>query len=157
MKTALFMIGKTDHSFYAQAIEDYRKRISRYLPFETVVIPDLRNTRNLPEALQKEKEGELIFKYLQPGDYCVLLDEKGKEYTSENFAAYMENKMHTVSKRLVFVIGGPYGFGEKVYEASQESLSLSKMTFSHQLIRLLFAEQFYRAMTILHNEPYHHR
>ena len=117
----------------------------------------MRNTRNLSESQQKEKEGELILKSLQPDDYCVLLDEKGKEYTSEAFAAYMENKMHTVRKRLVFVVGGPYGFSEEVYGASSESLSLSKMTFSHQMIRLLFVEQLYRALTILHNEPYHHR
>lgn len=128
-----------------------------YLPFELLVIPDLKNTRNLSESQQKEKEGELILKNLQPGDYCVLLDEKGKEYTSEGFAAYMESKMQRVRKRLVFIAGGPYGFGQAVYGASSESLSLSQMTFSHQMIRLLFVEQLYRAMTILQNEPYHHR
>jgi 23S rRNA (pseudouridine1915-N3)-methyltransferase len=104
----------------------------------------------------KEKEGELILKYFQPGDYVVLLDEHGKEYTSMEFAEYIEKKRHTVSKRMVFVIGGPFGFSKKVYDAAHEQISLSRMTFSHQLIRLIFVEQLYRAMTILGNEPYHH-
>jgi 23S rRNA (pseudouridine1915-N3)-methyltransferase len=157
MKIALLMIGKTDNACYVQVIDDYRKRLSRYLPFEIVTLPDLRNTRNLSESQQKDKEGELILKALQPGDYCVLLDEKGETYTSEGFAAFLESKMQAARKRLVFVIGGPYGFSREVYGASQESLSLSRMTFSHQMIRLLFTEQLYRAMTILNNEPYHHR
>ena len=120
------------------------------------VIPDIKNVRNLSESQQKEKEGELILKTLQPGDYLVLLDEKGKEFTSVQFSAYMERKMHTVPKRLVFVVGGPYGFSDAVYKAAAEKISLSKMTFSHQMIRLIFIEQIYRAMTILSNEPYHH-
>jgi 23S rRNA (pseudouridine1915-N3)-methyltransferase len=157
MKIALLLIGKTDNGVYAQAIDDYRKRASHYLPFEILVIPDLKNSRNLSDSQQKEKEGELILKALQPDDYCVLLDEKGKEYTSEGFAAFLENKIHTVRKRLVFVIGGPYGFSRDVYDVSSERLSLSKMTFSHQMIRLFFCEQLYRAMTILNHEPYHHR
>jgi 23S rRNA (pseudouridine1915-N3)-methyltransferase len=151
------MIGKTDNAAFVQVIDDYRKRITRYLPFEIATIPDLKNTRNLSESQQKEKEGELILKALQAGDYCVLLDERGKSYTSEDFAAFLENKMQTARKRLVFVIGGPYGFSKEVYEASSESLSLSKMTFSHQMIRLLFTEQLYRALSLLNNEPYHHR
>jgi 23S rRNA (pseudouridine1915-N3)-methyltransferase len=157
MKIVLLMTGKTDSAAYSRAIDDYIRRVSRYLPFEVTAIPGLKNTRNLSEAQQKEKEGELILKALQPGDYCVLLDEKGKEYTSEGFAAYLEHKMNTVHKRLVFIIGGAYGFSPEVYEASPESLSLSKMTFSHQMIRLLFTEQLYRALTILNNEPYHHK
>jgi 23S rRNA (pseudouridine1915-N3)-methyltransferase len=157
MKIALLMTGKTDNPVYIQSIDDYRKRVSRYLPFEIIVVPDVKNTRNLSESQQKEKEGELILKALQADDYCVLLDEKGKEYTSEGFAVYLEDRMLRVRKRLVFVIGGPYGFSKKVYEVSSESLSLSRMTFSHQLIRLLFTEQLYRALSILHNEPYHHR
>ncbi|MDR1356482.1 MAG: 23S rRNA (pseudouridine(1915)-N(3))-methyltransferase RlmH [Tannerellaceae bacterium] len=156
MKIVLLMIGKTDSSAYTQAIEEYGKRINRYLPFEVSVVPDLRNTRNMPEAQQKEKEGELILKALQPGDACVLLDERGTTYSSEDFAAYIGGKMHTVRKRLVFVIGGPYGFSRQLYDAAPESLSLSRMTFSHQMIRLLFTEQLYRAMTIINNEPYHH-
>ena len=120
------------------------------------VIPDIKNVKNLSEAQQKEKEGELILKTLQSGDYLVLLDEKGKEFTSMQFSTYIEKKMHTVPKRLVFVVGGPYGFSEAVYKAAAEKISLSKMTFSHQMIRLIFIEQIYRAMTILNNEPYHH-
>jgi 23S rRNA (pseudouridine1915-N3)-methyltransferase len=157
MKIALLLTGKTDNSFYAQAVDDYRKRVSHYLPFEITVIPDVKNSRNLSEPQQREKEGECILKALQPGDCCVLLDEKGKEYTSEGFAAFLENKIRTVRKRLVFVIGGPYGFSREVYDAASESMSLSRMTFSHQMVRLFFSEQLYRAMTILNNEPYHHR
>ena len=120
------------------------------------VIPDIKNVKNLSESQQKEKEGELILKSMQPGDYLVLLDEKGKDFTSMQFSAYIEKKMHSVPKRLVFVVGGPYGFSEAVYNAAKEKISLSKMTFSHQMIRLIFIEQIYRAMTILNNEPYHH-
>lgn len=156
MKIVLLMIGKTDNAACTQAIDDYKRRLNHYLPFEINIIPDLKNTRNLSDSQQKEKEGELILKALQPGDCCVLLDEKGKEYTSISFASYLENKMHTVRKRLVFVIGGPYGFSNEVYKASPERLSLSKMTFSHQMVRLLFTEQLYRAMSILSHEPYHH-
>jgi 23S rRNA (pseudouridine1915-N3)-methyltransferase len=150
------MIGKTDKAAYLQAVDDYARRLNHYLPFDTITLPDLKQTRNLSEAQQKEKEGELILKALLPGDYCVLLDERGHTYTSEGFATYLENKMHTVSKRLVFIIGGPYGFSPDVYKAASDTLSLSPMTFSHQMIRLLFTEQLYRAMTILRNEPYHH-
>ena len=116
----------------------------------------IKNVKNLSEAQQKEKEGELILKSTQPGDYLVLLDEKGKQFTSMQFASYLEKKTHTVPKRLVFVIGGPYGFSEAVYKAATEKISLSMMTFSHQMVRLIFVEQIYRAMTILNNEPYHH-
>lgn len=156
MKIVLIAIGKTDASYFAEALKEYTGRLAHYLPFETIWIPDIRNVKNLSEPLQKEKEGELILKQLQPGDYPVLLDDKGKEFTSMQFAAYIEKKMHTVAKRLVFIIGGPYGFSEKVYSAAREKISLSKMTFSHQMIRVIFAEQLYRAMTILNNEPYHH-
>ncbi|MDY4845732.1 MAG: 23S rRNA (pseudouridine(1915)-N(3))-methyltransferase RlmH, partial [Parabacteroides sp.] len=123
---------------------------------EMEVIPDIKNVKNLSESQQKEKEGEQILKLLQAGDYPVLLDEKGKEFTSMQFAAYIEKKMHSVPKRLVFIVGGPYGFSEAVYKAAAEKIALSKMTFSHQMVRLIFVEQIYRAMTILHNEPYHH-
>lgn len=156
MKIVLIAIGKTDASYFAEALKEYTGRLAHYLPFETIWIPDIRNVKNLSEPLQKEKEGELILKMLQPGDYPVLLDDKGKEFTSMQFAAYIEKKMHTVAKRLIFIIGGPYGFSEKVYSAAREKISLSKMTFSHQMIRVIFAEQLYRAMTILNNEPYHH-
>lgn len=156
MKIILIVIGKTDAGYFVEAIREYANRLVHYLPFEMQVIPDIKNVKNLSEAQQKEKEGELILKTLQAGDHLVLLDEKGKEFTSMQFAAYLEKKMHTVPKRLVFVIGGPYGFSEAVYRASAEKISLSKMTFSHQMIRLIFTEQLYRALTILNNEPYHH-
>ncbi len=156
MKTTLIVIGKTDAGYLAEAIDEYKSRLAHYLPFEMEVIPDVKNVKNLSEAQQKEKEGELILKSVQAGDYLVLLDDKGKEYTSMQFAAYMEKKMQTVPKRLVFVVGGPYGFSEAVYGAASEKISLSKMTFSHQMIRLIFIEQIYRAMTILNHEPYHH-
>ena len=156
MKIGLIVIGKTDARYFVEAIEEYRGRLIHYIPFELEVIPDIQNAKNLSEAQQKEREGELILKALQTGDYLVLLDEHGKEFTSMQFATYIEKKMHTVPKRLVFVVGGPYGFSEAVYRAASEKISLSKMTFSHQMIRLIFIEQLYRAMTILHGEPYHH-
>ncbi|MDD3507752.1 MAG: 23S rRNA (pseudouridine(1915)-N(3))-methyltransferase RlmH [Parabacteroides sp.] len=156
MKISLIVIGKTDASYFVDAINEYKNRLVHYIPFEMEVIPDIKNVKNLREEQQKEKEGELILKMLQPGDYLVLLDEHGKSFTSMEFATYLERKMHVVSKRLVFVIGGPYGFSEAVFKAASEKISLSKMTFSHQMIRLIFVEQIYRAMTILNNEPYHH-
>jgi 23S rRNA (pseudouridine1915-N3)-methyltransferase len=156
MKISLVVIGKTDAGYLIEAIEDYKSRLKHYIPFEMEVIPDVKNAKNLSEAQQKEKEGEMILKMVQPGDYLVLLDDKGKEYTSMQFSSYIEKKMHTVPKRLVFVVGGPYGFSEAVYGAASEKISLSKMTFSHQMVRLIFIEQIYRAMTILNHEPYHH-
>ncbi len=156
MKIVLLVIGKTDAGYFVEAIGEYINRLVHYLPFELQVIPDIKNVRNLSEPQQKEKEGELILKALQPGDYLVLLDEKGKEFTSVQFAAYLEKKMHVVPKRLVFAVGGPYGFSEAVYKTAAEKISLSKMTFSHQMIRLIFVEQIYRAMTIIAGEPYHH-
>ncbi len=156
MKISLVVIGKTDAGYLIEAIEEYKSRLTHYIPFEMEVIPDVKNAKNLSEAQQKEKEGEMILKTLQPGDYLVLLDDKGKEYTSMQFSAYLEKKMHSVPKRLVFVVGGPYGFSEAVYGAASEKISLSKMTFSHQMVRLIFVEQIYRAMTILNHEPYHH-
>lgn len=156
MKIVLLVVGKTDAHYWQEALAEYQNRLVHYVPFEMEVIPDIKQTKNKTEAQQKECEGELILKRLQAGDQVVLLDEKGKEHTSVQFAAYLEKKMHTVPKRLVFVIGGPYGYSNAVYQAAQERLSLSKMTFSHQMIRPIFMEQLYRAMTILRNEPYHH-
>ena len=156
MKTILLVVGKTIEPHFAAGISDYVKRIGRYLTFDMEVIPELKNTRNLTEEVQREKEGELILKALQPGDTVVLLDEGGKEMRSIEFADYMKRKMNTVNKRLVFIIGGPYGFSPKVYAAAQEKISLSRMTFSHQMVRLIFVEQLYRAMTILNGSPYHH-
>ena len=142
MKTTLLVVGRTVEQHFITAINDYVQRTKRYLSFEMEV--------------QKEKEGELILKALQPGDVVVLLDEGGKEMRSIEFADYMKRKMNTVNKRLVFIIGGPYGFSPKVYEAAHEKMSLSRMTFSHQMVRLIFVEQLYRAMTILNGGPYHH-
>lgn len=156
MKISLLVIGKTDAGYFVDAIREYENRLSHYIPFEMLVIPDIKNTKSLTESQQKEKEGELILKHLQAGDYLVLLDERGKEFSSLQFATYIEKKTHTVAKRLVFIIGGPYGFAETIYDKASEKISLSKMTFSHQMIRLIFIEQLYRVMTILNNEPYHH-
>ncbi len=156
MKIQLLVIGKTTQSFVQSGLEEFVHRLKHYIPFEMEVIPDLKNTKNLSFDQQKEKEGDQILQSLQSGDYVVLLDERGKEFTSLGLASYLEKKMHTVPKRLVFIIGGPYGFSSRVYDAAREKIALSKMTFSHQLIRLIFVEQLYRAMTILNNEPYHH-
>lgn len=156
MKIALIVVGKTSQPYLTEGIDEYVSRIKRYMPFELYVIPELKNTRNLTMEQQKNREGDAILKALQPGDCVVLLDEHGKELTSLQFAAYIEQKQQTSARRLVFVIGGPYGFSTDVYERCQEKLSLSKMTFSHQMVRLFFTEQLYRAMTILNNEPYHH-
>lgn len=156
MKFTLLVVGRTVEKHYITAINDYVSRIKHFITFDMEVIPELKNTKNLSVEQQKEKESELILKSLQAGDVVVLLDEHGKEFRSIEFADWVERKMNTVNKRLVFVIGGPYGFARKVYEAAQEKISLSKMTFSHQMIRLIFVEQLYRAMTILNNGPYHH-
>jgi len=156
MKISLLVIGKTDAGYFIDAVNEYQKRLEHYIPFEMQVIPDIKNSKNLTTEQQKKKEGELILKNLQPGDYIALLDEKGKEYTSLQFASYIEKKTHTISRRLVFIIGGPYGFSPSIYGKANERLTLSRMTFSHQMVRLIFLEQLYRAMTILNNEPYHH-
>ena len=156
MKTTLMVVGRTVGPHFITAINDYVQRTRRYLTFDLEVIPELKNTRNLTPEVQKEKEAELILKALQPGDYLVLLDEGGREFRSVEFAAFMEQKMNTIPKRLIFLVGGPYGFSPKVYEAAREKISLSRMTFSHQMVRLLFVEQLYRAMTIIHGTPYHH-
>ena len=156
MKFTLLVVGRTVEKHYITAIEDYVSRTKHFISFDMEVIPELKNTKSLSMEQQKEKEGEMILKALQPGDVVVLLDEHGKEFRSIEFADWVGRKMHTVNKRLVFIIGGPYGFSPKVYEVAQEKISLSKMTFSHQMIRLIFVEQLYRAMTILNNNPYHH-
>lgn len=156
MNIVLLTVGKTEASFWKEALAEYQRRLQHYVPFELQVLPDIKNTKNLTKTEQKNQEGVLIRKALQAGDWCVLLDEQGKEYTSMQFAAYLEKKIQIVSRRLVFVIGGPYGFSDEVYQMASERLSLSKMTFSHQMIRPIFVEQLYRAMTILRGEPYHH-
>ena len=156
MKTELILIGKTTDKHLQAGIDDYVGRIGHYLPFSVTIIPELKNTKSLSEEQQKERECELIIKQLQPSDYLVLLDEHGKEYTSMEFAQWMERKQQSVRK-LVFCIGGPYGFSKSVYERANEKVSLSKMTFSHQMVRLVFTEQIYRACTIIKGEPYHHK
>ncbi len=156
MKTTLLVVGKTVEAHYIAAINDYTQRTKRYISFDIEVIPELKNTKSLSAEQQKEKEGELICKALQPGDFVVLLDEHGKERRSIEFADWMKHKMNTVNKRLIFIIGGPYGFSQSVYDRANEKISMSKMTFSHQMIRLIFVEQLYRAMNILNGGPYHH-
>jgi len=156
MKIKLLAIGKTDDKNLQVLINTYEKRLKHYIKFELEIIPDIKNVKNLSIKLQKEKEGELILKKLQPTDNLVLLDEKGKEFRSIEFSSFLQKKMNTGVKQVVFVIGGPYGFSEKVYKKAVGKISLSKMTFSHQMIRLFFVEQLYRAFTILKNEPYHH-
>ena len=156
MKIQLIVVDKTFQDFVLKGVNEYCTRLKHYFPFEMEVIPDIKNTKNLSFDQVKEKEGEFILKLFQTGDFVVLLDERGMTFTSLGFSKYIEKKMQTVSKRLVFVIGGPYGFSQKVYEAAHEKIALSKMTFSHQLVRLVFVEQLYRTMTILNHEPYHH-
>ncbi|MBR0181124.1 MAG: 23S rRNA (pseudouridine(1915)-N(3))-methyltransferase RlmH [Prevotella sp.] len=155
MKTVLILVGKTVNKHFIAGIEDYSERISHYMPFEIVTIPELRNTKNLCEEQQKISEGDLILRQIQPSDTVVLLDEHGKEFRSIEYAQWLQQKQQT-SRRLVFVIGGPYGFSDAVYSRANEKISLSKMTFSHQMVRLIFTEQLYRACTIIKGEPYHH-
>ena len=155
MKTILILVGKTVNKHFIAGIEDYSERISHYMPFEIVTIPELRNTKNLSEEQQKISEGDLILRQIQPSDTVVLLDEHGKEFRSIEYARWLQQKQQT-TRRLVFVIGGPYGFSDAVYSRSNEKISLSKMTFSHQMVRLIFTEQLYRACTIIKGEPYHH-
>lgn len=155
MKALLLLVGKTRSKLYSSEINDYLQRINHYIPFEIKIIPDLRSTKNLSEPQQKKLEGELLLKEIQPSDTVVLLDEHGKEYRSVELARWLEKKQNTC-KRIIFIIGGPYGFSEDVYKRSNESISLSLMTFSHQMVRLIFIEQLYRACTINKGEPYHH-
>lgn len=157
MKITLLAIGKTDHPDLISLIEEYVKRLQFYISFEMIILPDLKNSRNLSESLQKKAEGESILNAVIPSDFVVLLDEKGKSYSSESFADFLQKRMNSGLKNLVFVIGGPYGFSDEVYQRANGKISLSAMTFSHQMVRLFFIEQLYRGFTILRNEPYHHR
>lgn len=157
MTIKLIAIGKTDSAELRHLISMYEKRLQHYVKFELEVIPDLKNTKNLTEAQQKEKEGECLLKKIDPTDVLILLDEHGKTFTSVNFAEYLQKKMSSGIKQLVFGIGGPYGFSDAVYQKAQGQISLSPMTFSHQMVRLFMVEQLYRAFTILKNEPYHHQ
>lgn len=157
MTIKLICIGKTDNKALELLMGDYVKRLSFYTRFELEVIPDLKKAKSLSETEQKQKEGELILSKISTSDVLVLLDENGQQYSSEHFADYLQKQMNSGIKNLVFVVGGPYGFAETVYQKCAGKVSLSKMTFSHQMIRLFFIEQLYRAHTILKNEPYHHR
>lgn len=155
MKVTLLVVGKTVNKHFIASINDYAERISHYLPFSIATISELKNTKSLTQEQQKEKEGELILKQLSPTDFVVLLDEHGKMFRSVEFAKWIEQKQH-YTKNLIFIVGGPYGFSQDVYNRANDKISLSAMTFSHQMIRVLFTEQIYRACTIIKGEPYHH-
>lgn len=157
MNIKLIAIGKTDNKNLSALIEEYTKRLGFYIKFDLEVIPDIKNVKNLSESEQKIKEGQLILGKLAPTDQLILLDENGKEYTSVGFSDFLQKKMNSGIKTLVFVIGGPYGFSEEVYQKAQGKVALSQMTFSHQMVRLFVIEQIYRGFTILNNEPYHHQ
>jgi 23S rRNA (pseudouridine1915-N3)-methyltransferase len=156
MKIKLLAIGKTDDKNLMQLIDTYQKRLQHYIKFDLEIIPDLKNAKNLSETQQKEKEGALILNKLQNTDQLVLLDDKGSSFSSIEFSKYLQKKMNSGIKQLVLIIGGPYGFSDAVYQKATGKISLSKMTFSHQMIRLFVVEQLYRGFTILKNEPYHH-
>jgi len=156
MKIVLITIGKTNEKYLIEGISNYQKRLKHYINFEMTEIVNIKNTKNLSELELMKKEGELILKQIQSSDYLVLLDDKGKDFTSPKFAQKLQQWMLSGKKRLVFVVGGAYGFSEEVYQRGNEKISLSKMTFSHQMVRLFFVEQIYRGYTILNNEPYHH-
>jgi 23S rRNA (pseudouridine1915-N3)-methyltransferase len=157
MNIKLLSIGKTDNKALQSLIDDYTKRLSFYIKFDLEIISDIKNVKNLSESQQKEKEGELILAKLTSTDQLILLDEKGTTFSSVDFSDYLQKKMNSGAKTLVFVIGGPYGFSDEVYQKAQGKISLSLMTFSHQMVRLFFIEQLYRGFTILRNEPYHHQ
>lgn len=157
MTIKLLTIGKTDNANLESLMNDYQQRLSHYIKFELEIIPDLKKVKHLSEAQQKQKEGELILSKLKPTDILILLDENGKQFTSVGFSEYLQKQMNSGIKQLVLVIGGPYGFSPDVYQKAQSKISLSKMTFSHQMVRLFVIEQVYRGFTILKNEPYHHR
>jgi len=156
MKLKIIFLGKTEADYLKTASDIYYKRLQNYLPIELIIIPALKNTKALNIEQQKTKEGKLILDKIEPSDLVVLLDEKGKEYRSIEFANYFQNKMNSGIKSLCLIIGGPYGFSPDVYAKANHKIALSKMTFSHQMIRLILLEQCYRAMSILRNEPYHH-
>lgn len=156
MDIQLLTVGKTNQGYIQAGIDEYCKRLKRYIAFSIISLPDIKSIKGLSEALQKEKEGEVILNYLSPSDMVILLDEHGKEYTSVEFSKFIQKTLASGRKRAVFVVGGPYGFSEAVYRRAEAKCSLSKMTFTHEMIRLFFTEQIYRAMTIIKGEPYHH-
>ena len=156
MKITLLIIGKTEDAYLKEGIDKYLKRLKHYTKTEIAEIAELKNTKALTQDQQKTKEAELILKKLSPLDHVILLDEKGMELTSEQFAAYLDKKAISSVVNLVFVVGGPYGFDQSIYQRANDKIALSRMTFSHQMVRLFFAEQLYRAFTIIKGEPYHH-
>ncbi len=156
MKLKLIFVGKTEDDYLVKGCSIYEKRLKNYLPTEVIVTPALKNAKNLSFEQQKQKEGELILRQLRNADFVVLMDEKGKEFRSVEFANFFQQKMNSGIKTLVLIIGGPYGFSSAVYARANQKVALSKMTFSHQMVRLLLVEQCYRAFSILRNEPYHH-
>lgn len=157
MNIELIVVGKTDSAEVEALVAMYARRVNRYCRFSLTTLADVRNTRNMAPARQKQLEGEAILRCVEPGDCLAIMDERGAEYTSVEFASWMQKRMSSGVKRLVMVIGGPYGFSDEVYARADHKLSLSRMTFSHQIVRAIFAEQLYRAFTILNNEPYHHQ
>ena len=157
MKITFVTVGKTEDAYLKEGIEKYVKRLKHYTKLEMAEIPELKNTKALTEEQQKVKEAELILKKITPLDHVILLDENGTEYTSVQFANYINKRSVTSSANLVFVVGGPYGFDESVYQRANDKISLSRMTFSHQMVRLFFTEQLYRAFSIIKGEPYHHQ
>lgn len=156
MKIVLLLNGKTNQEQIQSLIQDYFNRIAHYINFETIIIPELKKASSLSKEEQKNREGELMLKYFKSSDEVILLDEKGKSYDSVGFSGFIEKKMHASVKRMIFVVGGPFGFSKEIYSRANGMISLSPMTFSHQLIRLIFAEQLYRAFTIIKGEKYHH-
>lgn len=157
MKVEFWVIGKTSFPYLDEGNEIYLKRIKHYVPFQMTTIPDIKNRKSLSEAQIKTKEGEIILSKVSSGDFLILMDERGKQRTSVQFADYLESTLQQSYKRIIFLIGGAYGFSDVVYQRSNTKMSLSNMTFSHQMVRLIFLEQFYRALSIMNNEPYHHR
>ncbi|MDY4686338.1 MAG: 23S rRNA (pseudouridine(1915)-N(3))-methyltransferase RlmH [Sodaliphilus sp.] len=156
MKIELAVIGKTSIGYLKQGIDEYIKRLKHYVPFEIKYIDDIKNTKNISEDQQKQTEGAKILSLLDKSDFVVLLDEHGKEYTSMQYSSYIQKRLLSGVKKVVFVIGGPYGFSQEVYDRANDKISFSKMTFNHEMIRLIFTEQLYRAYTIINHEPYHH-
>lgn len=157
MKIKLIYVGKTGKTFLTDGEKEYTKRVKRYTSFETIELPDVKNAKNRSEDEIKSIEAEAILKKIKPSDYVVLLDEKGSEYTSVEFSDFIQKQFNSGAQGLVFVIGGPYGFANEVYQRANDKLALSKLTFSHQMVRMFFIEQLYRGLTILKNEPYHHQ
>ena len=156
MKITLLTVGRTDVEWVRKGLDLYVSRLRHYVPFSLIEIPELKNVSALARGQIKQKEGELVLKALKPSDCVILLDERGREYRSIEFASMLEDRMSRGGRDLVFVVGGAYGFSDAVYSRSDEKISLSKMTFSHQMVRTIFAEQLYRAFTIMKGEPYHH-